>query len=292
MIKVEHGYTAEIVSQIKGQYKGKNLPDVDMYANSGAVSNLTIEDGCIREIISTDEGVFKDVTAKLSEVEKIVKKKDFAFINAKDFVFCVYLQGLTDTDFDLIKQEISRARKSSVKKQEKPNKAEVTKETREYYKKIKKNNNSQGRLPLAQRFRIPILFAIVGMMLSIINIVDPLNIILYQYANPRIFNILLRGIIGFFSGFIFVFYMIWFENHSDTKRIISIVLFPITSMIFAVIGLIGTIPYIIHLLICGSESYKLAGIIRVSVKIVAGLLVVLFLGMFSLFGYDLMELFI
>ena len=125
MIKVEHGYTAEIVSQIKGQYKGKNLPDVDMYANSGAVSNLTIEDGCIREIISTDEGVFKDVTAKLSEVEKIVKKKDFAFINAKDFVFCVYLQGLTDTDFDLIKQEISRARKSSVKNQEKPNNLEL-----------------------------------------------------------------------------------------------------------------------------------------------------------------------
>ena len=128
------------------------------------------------------------------------------------------------------------------------------------------------------------MFAIVGMMLSIINIVEPLNIILYQYANPRIFNILLSGIIGFFSGFIFVFYMIWFENHSDTKRIISIALFPITSMIFAVIGLIGTIPYIIHLLICGSESYKLAGIIRVSVKIVAGLLVVLFLGMVSFFG--------
>lgn len=285
MIEIKHEYNAALVQSIKATYKGVGFPDIDMYGRNDATSIITIKDDTIREVIKNEDGVFKDVQVSFSDIKRTITKADFMFLETGDYTFVVYLNGFVSGDADALKEcikkaeNISKAEKKKLVNSEKGDR----KEAKNYYKELREKNGNHGRVPLGQRFRIPITFGLVGMIFNLIDMLDPLYGAAFSpnFGINSLLGCLISGLAFFIFGFFFIFFRIWFVNQSERKQIISIVLFPITVAVFAIIGIIGALPYIIHLFIYGDESYRLPSIINVAVKIAFVIVIVLLIALFA-----------
>lgn len=285
MIEIKHEYNAALVQSIKATYKGAGLPDIDMYGRNDATSIITIMDDTIREVIKNEDGVFKDVQVSFSDIKRTITKADFMFLETGDYTFAVYLNGFVSGNADALKECIKKAENTSKAEKKKlvNSEKEDRKEAKNYYKELRKKNGNHGRVPLGQRFRIPITFGLVGMIFNLIDMLDPLYGAAFSpnFGINSLLGCLISGLAFFIFGFFFIFFRIWFVNQSERKQIISIVLFPITVAVFAIIGIIGALPYIIHLLIYGDESYRLPSIINVAVKIAFVIVIVLLIALFA-----------
>ncbi|SDB07999.1 intein N-terminal splicing region [Pseudobutyrivibrio sp. YE44] len=284
MIRIEHDFGQEVINNIKADYKGSNLPDVDMYGRNNANSTITIEDGVIREVIRNEEGIFKDLSTPLQDVNRFVVRNAFAFIETTEYVYCISLNGFVEGSIEEIKDLVKDKAKKNNLVSFKDFKKEKDKKNKQDIKAAWRNNSRSERVPLGQRFRIPIIFAAVFVMFTLVDAVDPLYGMMFNGMpiNSMLFSVLTSALSGFAFGFVFIFFRIWFSSLSEKKKIVSIVLFPITLAVFFIISVFGTIPYIIHLLVLGHESYRLPSIINVATKIAFVIVCILVLVLFLL----------
>ncbi|SDA60713.1 hypothetical protein SAMN02910275_01535 [Butyrivibrio sp. INlla18] len=286
MNKIVFTFNNEIAKEINSKAKGKNNLDASMYARNGATSEVTIDNDQIREVIKGEEGVFKDVSNNITEIGKIQKTDEFIFLQAGDYVYSVKRNSFTEGSEEELFRLIKNGNKGVSKNKTKENKQDTVvkfdrKAQQQYWQKINKDNAVKRKVPLAQRFRLPLMVGMMGMLLSTIEILDPFNHMGDMAGNPitlaSLANIPLSGIAGFMMGFLYVFFIMWFENQKESVRVTSIVLFPLTITVFALISFFGTIPYIIYLLIKKDEGYGAYKVVNVAVKIAYVLVGVLFL---------------
>ncbi|SOB91996.1 hypothetical protein [Pseudobutyrivibrio ruminis] len=284
MTQIEHDYSEEIIAKIKADYRGNNLPDIEMFGRNNAESYLYFDNESIREVIKNESGLFKDITVSLDEISKVICKGDFMYLESKDYTFAVDLRKANPIVIDSLKKDIKDSKKNSNRFQVK-NASDVNNEAaKSYFKEARKKTNRHGRIPLKQRFKIPLAFGVAGIVFSLIDMLDPL----YGAAFSPNFGIgsfvscLISGLEFFVFGFFFIFFSIWFRNLDENKKIWAIVCFPVTITAFAIIGVLGAIPYIIHLLILGDESYMLPKIIDVAAKITIVIVSILFVALIGL----------
>ncbi|SHN49348.1 hypothetical protein SAMN02745247_00284 [Butyrivibrio hungatei DSM 14810] len=286
MNKIVFAFNNEIAKEINSKAKGKNNLDASMYARNGATSEVTIDNDQIREVIKGEEGVFKDVSNKITEIGKIHKTNDFIFLQAGDYVYSVkrnsFTEGSEEELFRLIKNGNKGAAKNKAKEKKQDTVVKFDRKAQQnYWNKINKDNAIKRKVPLAQRFRIPLMVGMMAMLLSTIEILDPFNHMGDMAGNiitlDSLIGIPLSGIAGFMLGFLYVFFIMWFENQKESVRITSIVLFPLTITVFSLISFFGTIPYIIYLLIKKDEGYGAYKVVNIAVKIAYILVAILFI---------------
>ncbi|AOZ96979.1 hypothetical protein [Butyrivibrio hungatei] len=286
MNKIVFTFNNEIAEEINSKAKGKNNLDASMYARNGATSEITIDNDQIREVIKGEEGVFKDVSNNITEIGKIQKTDEFIFLQAGDYVYSVKRNSFTEGSEEELFRLIKNGNKGAAKNKAKEKKQDTVvkfdrKAQQKYWQKINKDNAVKRKVPLAQRFRIPLMVAMMGMLLTSIEILDPFNHMGDMAGNVITFrmllNIPLSGVLGFFVGFLYVFFIMWFENQKESVRVTSIVLFPLTIAVFTFVSFLGTIPYIIYLLVKKDEGYGAYKVVNVAVKIMYVLVGVLFL---------------
>ena len=282
MTQIEHEFSEAIIAKIRAEYKGDNLPDIEIYGRNNAISTIYFDNENIREVIKNESGLFKDVTVSLEDISKVICKDEFMYLESRDYTFAVDLRKADSDAIDSLKQHVKDAKKNINKLKAFEGRQKHSEDSK-YFREVRKKNNGHRRVPLIQRFRIPLAFGVVGIIFYLIDVIDPIygSAFTSDFGVDNIIACLMSGIQFFIFGFFFIFFSIWFRNLDENKKVWAIVCFPVTITAFALIGIIGAIPYIIHLLVLGEESYMLPKIINVAARIaivIVSILLILLIG--------------
>ncbi len=279
MILVKYTYNEVDEDIKKKECRGGDFSSSSIYVRNGAMSEISVSDGKIREKIKGTEGIFRDVTSDISDVRKVTHGDNFLYLITKNYVYAVkrdsYVQG---TEEELYKELSDRKKAIKISKDDHKEKKEQYRNT-DYWKEIRKQNAEADGESLSEKFRMPIIFSVAFVVLTIINILDPFqnHFSGTVLGTGTVFSVVAAAIIGFAMGFVYVFFRIWFDDQKESVRVGSIILFPFTILIFLLIAVIGFIPYSIYLIVKGNNAELFGNVVKKSVKILSVLFGALFI---------------
>ncbi len=252
MVRIAYTFNGDPAALRSSQWKLSDKPQDSIYVNAGAVDEITISETSIREIIKGDEGYFKDIECPLSDIVKTAKTKDFLFVLGKGHVFALKLDSFEEGNYDdataLIEKGLKEKPVSKVEEKIESESHELSKEARAFFKEAARANRQKRSL--SEIFRPNIILAAASMIISLLGDLDvmftghvlstPLNLV---------GNMLLSGILGFYIGYTYTFFMTWFHKQAEGVRVASLILFPVTGAIFSLLTIVGFIPYTIYVLV-------------------------------------------
>lgn len=251
MFRATYIFNEEIAALRAKEWKLGEKPSDDMFVRAGATDIITIDNGTIREEIKGDEGYFKDITCKLSDISRTSKGKDFFFLQGENHTFCIKLDTITEGSIEDVLAMIKTASNSAAGKERAESKdraqfGKLSKEARDFFRKAKP---SGGKVPLKVKFRPNIVLMTAGVIFAILGIADSMFVLHYM---PTLFSMIvslgLSAIGGFWAGYMYTFFVTWFNSQKEAVRVGSLIMFPITITIFFLVTLFGFIPYTIYVI--------------------------------------------
>ncbi|RKM60427.1 hypothetical protein D6855_06825 [Butyrivibrio sp. CB08] len=283
-------FTQETADLRGQQWSLGDKPDDGIYVRGGAACEVTTTADEIHEVIKGEEGFFKDVTSKLTDIKKSARTKDFLFLQSDSYTFCIKLDSITEAEPGEL-EKIEAAAKANTKASSKPGHLigkratangqtaathtpnTISDEAKAYFRQ---NISAAPKRPLAERFRVNLLFAAGAIIISIFSRFDSMVFGGPSPIDPMtlVAQLILTGIGGFFMGFGYTFFATWFGNQKERTRVLSIVLFPITIPAFLLMTVIGVIPYVLFMLIKGRTTQSFYRIINVAFYVLAALVVI------------------
>ena len=284
-------FTQETADLRTSQWCLGDKPDDGIYLRGGATCEVTATADEIHEVIKGEEGFFKDVTSKLSDIKKSARTRDFLFLKNDSYTFCIKLDAITEAEtgeLEKIEATVKANAKAAAKTEHHFGKRAtdsshtsatqnasntISDEAKAYFRQ---NVTASPKRPLSERFRVNLLFAAGAIILSIFGRFDSM---VFGGPNPidpltLVAQLIISGIGGFFMGFGYTFFATWFGNQKERTRVLSIVLFPITIPAFLLMTILGVIPYVLFMLIKGRTTSSFYRIINVAFYVLAGLVVI------------------
>lgn len=267
-MKAEFLFTTEIVEKRQKQWPFDEKVNEMAYVTGGARSYITVTEDGINEVIRGYDGLFKDVTCSFSEIEKVKWTEDYLFLKTSRHTFGIKLDTVYEGSLDEITSKVKAARKDRIKSLFANSKKEddISKEARDFFRANSSLDSKRNKLPLSARFRPNIIGMILFVAYCIIFELDSalFDGTSYYSLTPILTSILLSAVRGFAAGYTYTFFVTWFSQQKESVRVASIVLFPVTTVAFGLMAVVGAIPYTIYMLIKGRTTATFDRIVNVS----------------------------
>ncbi len=267
------------------------------YLDGDVTCSLIADDKQVRYTVTGAEGVFKDVFLPLNKSVKFYAGEDYDFIcsHEKSLILTIkndsYIEGnkeeliafLQARSTDMTAAELAQKKAD----QEAAERNEQRKNAEKFYRPQEaKGALSRNKTQLKDRFRTQGYFAVAFAILGMINSIDGIFFGRGMFDPMNTLFAGLRGlVIGFFFSFAYTFFRAWFDGQKEKIKVGSIALFFITFPAFAIMGILGAVPYSVYQIVDGKRTRGVTKVINIAVPIFMGLVLIAELGLlYFIFG--------
>ncbi len=271
MISVKYTFNDRDELTKQSECRGGDFAGESVYVKSKAISEFTVENGKVREIIRGSEGIFKDVINDIGDITKVIRGDKFFYLISKGYIYSVKRDSFTEgSEEELLKLFSNRKKPTNTPLDKKIEKSVVDRDS-DYWKQIRKENNVVREQSFGDKFRIPLTVSAVLFIFALINMLDPFQNHFggFEFSIFSVIGLVGSAIMGFVIGCCYIFFKVWFDNQKESTKILSIVLFPVTFLLFAPVAILGFIPYIIFVAIKGNDYQLFYKVIRIGMKVSA-----------------------
>jgi len=264
------------------------------YLDGDVTCSLIADDKQVRFTVTGAEGVFKDVFLPLNKSVKFYAGEAYDFICSleKKLILTIkndsYTEGTKEELVAFLQARSADMTAAELAQQKAYQEAVERNEQRREAEKFFGSKESAGNLPQyapkkRDRFKTQKYFAVAFAIFGMLDSMDGMFFGRGQFDPMNMLRSGLMGLVlGFFLSFAYTFFRAWFDGQKEKVKVGSIVLFFITFPAFAVMGILGAIPYSVYQLLDGKRNRGVTRVINIAVPIFMGLVLILELGLLYL----------
>ena len=264
------------------------------YLDGDVTCSLIADDKQVRFTVTGAEGVFKDVFLPLNKSVKFYAGEDYDFIcsHEKSLILTIkndsYIEGNKEELIAFLQARSTEMTAAEIAQKKAYQEAVERNEQRKNAEKFFGPKESAGNLPQyaprkIDRFKTQKYFAVAFAIFGMLDSLDGMFFGRGQFDPMNTLRVGLIGLVlGFFLSFAYTFFRAWFDGQKEKIKVGSIALFFITFPAFAIMGILGAIPYSVYQLIDGKRNRGVTRVINIAVPIFMGLVLILELGLLYL----------